>query len=109
MTREYDDDNYDWTPPRDEDGRGWEDAYPFEGDEGADRWADEEDEPQAEEGGYDHRELLDQRVTVHCPVAKRCGGCEWLAMPYDMQLERKQDYIEELFADYPVEIGRAHV
>lgn len=35
-----------------------------------------------------------------CPVAKRCGGCEWLAMPYAEQLRRKQHYIEELFADF---------
>lgn len=116
MTQDYDDDyGYDWQPPRDEDGRGFDDAYPFEGDEGADRWADEEDEPaparryadeEADEADekYDHHDLLEQREEVHCPVAKRCGGCEWLAMPYDMQLERKQDYIEELFADYPVEV-----
>ena len=122
MSEEFDDEyGYDdWQPPREEDGRGFDDAYPFEGDEGADRWASEEDdEPAGRKGAsgrrdydgddepaekYDHHELLDQRVTVHCPVADRCGGCEWLAMPYDMQLERKQDYIEELFADYDVEV-----
>ena len=125
MSNEFDDEyGYDdWQPPRDEDGRGFDDAYPFEGDEGADRWASEEDdEPaagrrtgkgrrdydddDAEEAPekYDHHDLLDQRVTVHCPVADRCGGCEWLAMPYDMQLERKQEYIEDLFEDYDVEV-----
>lgn len=41
-----------------------------------------------------------ERSNLSCPVAKRCGGCEWLAMPYDVQLKRKQAYIEELFAGY---------
>ena len=105
MSNEFEDDyGYDWQPPSDDEGRGFDDGFPFEGNEGADRWADEEDEPAKPAEKYDHHELLEQRVTVHCPVAERCGGCEWLAMPYDMQLERKQDYIEELFADYPVEV-----
>ena len=38
--------------------------------------------------------------SLHCKVAHRCGGCEWLRMPYVMQLERKQDMIEELFDSY---------
>lgn len=113
MADEFDDDyGYDWQPPRDEDGRGFDDAFPFEGDEGADRWDDEEErlakgknrDARGKDGHYDHHDLLAQRVDVHCPVAERCGGCEWLAMPYGMQLERKQDYIEELFADYDVEV-----
>ena len=94
MSNEFEDDyGYDWQPPSDDEGRGFDDGFPFEGNEGADRWADEEDEPAKPAEKYDHHELLEQRVTVHCPVAERCGGCEWLAMPYDMQLERKQDYI----------------
>ena len=47
---------------------------------------------------------FDRRVEVRCPVASRCGGCEWLAMPYDEQLDRKQNYIEELFADFKCEV-----
>lgn len=47
---------------------------------------------------------LARRVEVACPVAKRCGGCEWLAMPYDEQLRRKQEYIEELFSSYSCEV-----
>ena len=42
--------------------------------------------------------------TLFCPVAKRCGGCEWLAMPYEQQLEMKQEQIEELFGGEKVEI-----
>ena len=41
-----------------------------------------------------------RRVVNPCPVAKRCGGCEWLSMPYEEQLGRKQEYIEDLFGDY---------
>ncbi len=34
--------------------------------------------------------------TYTCPIAKSCGGCEWLAVPYPLQLERKQKQVEEL-------------
>lgn len=35
--------------------------------------------------------------TYNCPISKQCGGCEWLNVPYPIQLKRKQKYIEELF------------
>lgn len=44
------------------------------------------------------------RSDLFCPVAKRCGGCEWLAMPYEAQLDMKQRRIEELFGDTGVEV-----
>ena len=28
--------------------------------------------------------------TYTCPIAKSCGGCEWLAVPYPIQLKRKR-------------------
>ena len=34
--------------------------------------------------------------TYTCPIAKSCGGCEWLAVPYPIQLERKQALVEEV-------------
>ena len=34
--------------------------------------------------------------TYTCPIAKNCGGCEWLAVPYPIQLERKFAAVEEL-------------
>ncbi|MCH3942623.1 MAG: 23S rRNA (uracil(1939)-C(5))-methyltransferase RlmD [Atopobiaceae bacterium] len=37
--------------------------------------------------------------TYTCPIAKSCGGCEWLAVPYPIQLKRKQAAVEALFAD----------
>ena len=60
---------------------------------------------EAEDEAYAKRKRTEnesqyQRSKLSCPVAKRCGGCEWLAMPYDVQLKRKQAYIEELFAGY---------
>ena len=35
--------------------------------------------------------------TYTCPIAKECGGCEWLAVPYPIQLRRKQEWVERLF------------
>lgn len=37
--------------------------------------------------------------TDTCPILNRCGGCETLAVPYPLQLRRKQHAIEELFSD----------
>ena len=34
--------------------------------------------------------------TYTCPIAKSCGGCEWLAVPYPIQLERKQALVEDV-------------
>ena len=37
--------------------------------------------------------------TYTCPIAKKCGGCETLAVPYPLQLKRKQAAMEELFGE----------
>ncbi|MBQ6491974.1 MAG: 23S rRNA (uracil(1939)-C(5))-methyltransferase RlmD, partial [Atopobiaceae bacterium] len=37
--------------------------------------------------------------TYTCPVARRCGGCEWLAVPYPIQLRRKGEQVRELLGD----------
>ena len=34
--------------------------------------------------------------TYTCPIARDCGGCEWLAVPYPIQLRRKQEHVEAL-------------
>ena len=34
--------------------------------------------------------------TYTCPIARDCGGCEWLAVPYPIQLRRKQEQVEAL-------------
>ena len=42
--------------------------------------------------------------TYTCAIARRCGGCELLAVPYELQLRRKQQAMEELFENWgPVE------
>ena len=37
--------------------------------------------------------------TYTCAIAKRCGGCEWLAVPYPIQLKRKQKLVEDLLGN----------
>ena len=37
--------------------------------------------------------------TYTCPIAKNCGGCEWLAVPYPIQLERKHAAVKELLGE----------
>lgn len=37
--------------------------------------------------------------TYTCPISRRCGGCELLAVPYELQLKRKQESMGELFAE----------
>ena len=37
--------------------------------------------------------------TYTCPIARKCGGCEWLAVPYPIQLRRKREFVEGLFAE----------
>ncbi len=50
--------------------------------------------------------------TYTCPISKRCGGCEWLAVPYPIQLRRKQEAMERLFSGLVeadgFRIGRIH-
>ena len=38
-------------------------------------------------------------TTYTCPIAKSCGGCETLAVPYPLQLRRKEAQVRELFGD----------
>lgn len=37
--------------------------------------------------------------TYTCPIARQCGGCEWLSVPYPIQLRRKQEAMVSLFED----------
>lgn len=37
--------------------------------------------------------------TYTCPIARDCGGCEWLAVPYPIQLRRKQEQVVDLLGD----------
>lgn len=40
-----------------------------------------------------------------CPVMRKCGGCEWLGLPYRKQLARKQAAMEELFGPLIARMG----
>lgn len=35
-----------------------------------------------------------------CPVSKQCGGCQWIDVPYAMQLARKQEQLTKLLKSY---------
>ncbi len=35
-----------------------------------------------------------------CPVAKRCGGCQWIGMDYQQQLKEKEKQVRKLLAPY---------
>lgn len=45
--------------------------------------------------------------TYTCPIARSCGGCEWLAVPYPIQLQRKQEQVESLLGAMAAEDGAA--
>lgn len=35
-----------------------------------------------------------------CPASKRCGGCQWIDVPYEEQLKRKQEQLTKLLKPY---------
>ena len=43
--------------------------------------------------------------TYTCPIARDCGGCEWLAVPYPIQLRRKQERVEALIGGMAAKDG----
>lgn len=43
--------------------------------------------------------------TPTCPVARTCGGCEWLSVPYPIQLQRKQQQVVELLGPLGEKFG----
>jgi 23S rRNA (uracil1939-C5)-methyltransferase len=47
------------------------------------------------------------RVPVVCPIFEQCGGCDYLYMRYQHQLDIKFDHIKKLFKD-ALHTGRIH-
>lgn len=45
--------------------------------------------------------------TYTCPISRDCGGCEWLAVPYPIQLRRKQEQVSELLGEMVLADGGA--
>lgn len=43
--------------------------------------------------------------TYTCKIARNCGGCEWLSVPYPIQLRRKQEQVQELLGPMAAEAG----
>ncbi len=35
-----------------------------------------------------------------CPVAKKCGGCKWITMEYEKQLEEKEKWVKSLLKPF---------
>lgn len=41
-----------------------------------------------------------QQIKAKCPVAKKCGGCEYQGISYDEQLKKKQKQTESLLKKF---------
>lgn len=42
----------------------------------------------------------EKRNKSRCPVSKKCGGCQYIDMPYQEQLAGKQKYVEQLVKEF---------
>jgi 23S rRNA (uracil1939-C5)-methyltransferase len=45
--------------------------------------------------GFDLETPSPARITPACPVADTCGGCDWMALPYEAQLKYKAGLVVE--------------
>lgn len=52
---------------------------------------------QKEQGKHNFENGKRERL---CPVSKKCGGCQFLNVPYGKQLEEKQKQVKELLKDF---------
>jgi len=41
------------------------------------------------------------RRTSPCQYSDSCGGCPWIELSYDAQIEQKKELLKELFSDFP--------
>jgi len=44
-----------------------------------------------------------KRIKADCEVFGKCGGCDWLNISYEDQLEYKQEIVEEIFQNIEIE------
>ncbi len=99
-------DDWDDRDRRDDryDIRGGYEDYHYDADY-AEQEAFDREEPPLDEERQKYLPPRDRHYEpLSCPVAHRCGGCEWLGMPYEKQLEMKQETVEELFAGLKCDI-----
>lgn len=79
--------------PRDrqEDSREWQQARPKQASRRRKDIQDVRRDKQAER-------KVSRAALEACPYARKCGGCDIIGMPYDKQLELKQERIEKMLA-----------
>jgi len=44
-----------------------------------------------------------ERINPDCEVFGKCGGCDWLNLPYNNQLNAKNEIVNEIFRNIPIE------
>ena len=44
----------------------------------------------------------DRRQSI-CPFSEECGGCQWIELDYAAQTRAKQEIVQELFSDMPIQ------
>ncbi len=55
-------------------------------------------------GDRNVQERQEKKVPSRCPVSGKCGGCQWIDLPYEEQLREKQKAVKKLLKPYcPVE------
>lgn len=47
------------------------------------------------------------RVTPPCPVADRCGGCDWMHLTHDAQLRAHEDHVRRAAKETPITMHAA--
>ena len=43
---------------------------------------------------------LEKKPKSRCPYSKKCGGCQFVDVPYDKQLKKKQQNLQELLGEF---------
>ena len=46
------------------------------------------------------KQVTKKTMPSRCPVSKKCGGCQYVDMPYDQQLKKKQQLLSSLLSGY---------
>ena len=46
------------------------------------------------------KEKTEKKVKSRCPYSKKCGGCHFVDIPYDIQLKKKQQNLQELLGEF---------